>query len=117
MFYSLATEKTSIEDSLSIFIAIAPCTLITNTEHTSAQVGADYYWWVDKFATQFDVQHVHSPGRISVRAKYELCYWFDYLCDLAEVQRPKHETREEFEHYLDMRFGSAVSIRGIKHFA
>ena len=74
MFYSLATTKTSIENSLSIFIAIAPCTLITNTEHSTAQFGANYYSLLDKVTSQFGVESLKNPDRFNMIAKLELCY-------------------------------------------
>ena len=73
MFYALASEKTSIEDSLSIFIAIAPCTLISNTEDMTARMGADYYWWIDKLASSFDIKNIENPDRYSLEMKYEFC--------------------------------------------
>ena len=63
MFYSLATSRTQIEQSLDIFIAIAPCTVISNTEHPAAKAGNDYYWWVSKFIDKVGLNEVLHPIR------------------------------------------------------
>ena len=59
MFYALSENEPFFKDKVSIFIALAPVTKITNQEAEVVRVAADLYRAIDSAA---DIAHLYELG-------------------------------------------------------
>ena len=85
MFYSLATPKTEIEQSLNLFIAISPCTIADITKHFVGWFGFNQYNMLSSFIDDLSIEEVMHPER-AIRLKYyEACTLMPGICDQAGV--------------------------------
>ena len=59
MFYALAENEAYYKDKLSIFVALAPVTKITNQKADIVRIAADHYRAIDSAA---DYVHMYEMG-------------------------------------------------------
>jgi hypothetical protein len=57
MFYGLSNFESYYKDKVSIFVALAPVTMIPNTQVDAFKIGADLY---DEIDDTFDLLGIHS---------------------------------------------------------
>ena len=117
MFYSLATHKTDIENSINLFVAIAPCTLLANTEHPAVKVGSDYYGLVKSFVDTFKIGVVLHPKRAAQIKIYESCLLLGSLCEKVGIQKPEFDSHTDVYVDIDLNMGSGVHTRSFQLFA
>ena len=58
MFYGMTTMKEYFEENISVFIALAPCALIGNTNSALKFTADNFYWAVETFTDFFEVHNV-----------------------------------------------------------
>ena len=55
MFYGLTTNQKFYEKHISVFIALAPCALIANTNKAAQMVAYNMYWIIEKLDWMLDL--------------------------------------------------------------
>jgi hypothetical protein len=105
MFYGLANFEAYYKTRLSVFIALAPVTMLPNTNTELFRLASDLYDEIDDF---FDFWNIHSVLNMtwynSATAKL-FCNSFPPLCLALEAlfvsSDPEYDDQDRFQVYID----------------
>ena len=89
MFYGMITQREYFEDSVSVFVAIAPCALIKNPGLMTSLAAHNLYWPTETLTDLLGIQKVRNVDYYTAMVKHDICSVFSplrsilpsYLCD------------------------------------
>ena len=120
MFYGLAENEAYYKNKLSIFVALAPVTMLPNTQAEIFRFAADFYDEIDDTLNLFNIHSVLNNTWYNNDTVKLFCNVIPEFCLLLErlfvSSDPTYDDLDRFEVYMDHE-PNGSSTKALLHYA